>query len=440
MKGITRRTTLRYSIVVVALALVTLASGCFRGRGNKPEEDTGEIGLPVQVDLAVQEAMAETLTVTGTIKAEHEADVGAQVSAEVLEVTVREGDAVRKGDVLVRLDRRQTLSQVQQAAAAVAVSGAQLEAAKQRLAVLEQGARPEERAIARSRLEQAESALRTAEADLQRLAPLYEQGVISKQQLDSAQTAYDTAKANRDSARNSLELTEKGARKEELEAARKEVEAAAAALDQARGLLAQARDLDSKCTILSPLTGIVVSRLVEPGEVTNPGMGGALLTLADPSSVYFEATVPERVALNVRPGQRVEVTVQGDGDRAVDGKVERLVPVADPQSRDFLVRIDLSDGSETTKPGMFGRGAVVVRESPNAVVVPKDALVEREGKLLVFVVEHGKAKQRSVTAGLSDKERVEILSGIEPGETVVVVGAQGLEDGDPVQLRTNGDQ
>ncbi|MBN1459697.1 MAG: efflux RND transporter periplasmic adaptor subunit [Armatimonadetes bacterium] len=440
MKGIMLRRTRRYLMAVLALTLLPLAGGCFRGGESKSNETEGEIGVPVQVEVAVKETMAQTLTVTGTIKAEQVADVSAQVTAQVLEVTVREGDSVSKGEVLVRLDREQTLSQVQQAEAGVAAARAQLEAAKQRLEALEQGAREEERDIARSQLQQAESALRTAQADLERLAPLYEQGVISKQQLDSAQTAYDTAKANRDSALKSLELMEKGARQQELEAARKEVEAAAAGLEQAKGLLAQARDLDSKCTILSPLTGIVVTRMVEPGEITNPGMGGPLLTLADPSSVYFEATVPERVALKVRPEQRVEVTVQGNGDRAVDGRIERLVPVADPQSRDFLVRIGLRDGSKITKPGMFARGAVVVTESPDAVVVPKDALVEREGKLLAFVIVNDTAEQREVRVGLTDTERAEILSGIRAGETVVVVGAQGLQDGDPVQLRTNGGQ
>jgi RND family efflux transporter MFP subunit len=156
--------------------------------------------------------------------------------------------------------------------------------------------------------------------------------------------------------------------------------------------------------------------------------------------VYFEAAVPERVALKVSPGQRVEVTVQGNGDRAVQGEVERLVPIADPQSRDFLVRIALRDGSTVTKPGMFARGTVVVRESADAVVVPKDALVEREGTMLAFVVANDTAEQRDVTVGLTDTEKAEILSGIEPRETVIVVGAQGLQDGDPVQVRANGGQ
>jgi len=427
-------------MVGLALALGT-AAGCTRFGGKKNGNTNGpEAGMPVVVAAAEQGTMAQTVTVTGTIRAGREADIGAQISARVLEVKVREGDSVLAGQVLVTLDAAQAQSQVRQERAGSAAAAARLAAAKQRLDVLEAGARQEEKAIARSRLEQAESALRTAEADLERLRGLFEAGAISKQQLDGAQTGYDTARTNRDSARQSLELMEKGARPEEIEAGRKDVEAAAAGLDQAKGMLAEAEERLSYTVIRSPLTGVVYERHVEPGEITSTGGGDPLLRLADLSTVYYEATVPERVALKVEPGQRVDVIVQGNGDRSVEGEVERLVPVANPNSRDFLMRVNLVAAAGVTKPGMFARGAVIVEESAGVVVVPKDALVERGGKLLAFVVAEGKAEQREVTAGISDVERVEIVSGITAGEQVVVVGVQGLQDGDPVEVRENGGQ
>ncbi len=420
--------------VAFTMALLMVLSGCTRFGAKKAGPAETVRGVPVEVAPAVLETMAESVTVTGTIRATREANVGAQMSAQVLEVRVREGDQVSSGQVLITLDPAQAQSQARQAQAGVEAARARLEAAQRRLEVLELGARQEERAIARSRLEQAESALRTAQADLNRLRGLFEKGAVSRQQLDDAQVAYDTARTNRDSARQSLELTEKGARPEEIDAARKDVAAAAAGLDQAKGMLAETQERQGYTIIRSPLTGIVVERQVEPGEIVSPG-GDPLLRVADPSSIYYEAQVPERVALRVQPGQRVDVTVQGDGDRKVGGQVERLVPVANPSSRDFLVRINIVEGTELTKPGMFARGAVVVQETKEAVVVPKDALVEREGKLFAFVVAGGKAARREVKVGISDAERAQILEGIKPGESVVVVGAQGLKDGDPVELR-----
>jgi len=426
---------LRGVLAVSLVCVVATLGGCMRfGRKAQNGAQEEQKGIPVEVAPAEQGTMTETVTVTGTIKAARETGVSAQTSGRVLEVRVREGDSVTAGAVLIKLDEAEARSQVRQAEAGVQGARARREAAQRRLEVLEKGARPEERAIARNQLDQAESALRTAEADLRRLKGLFEQGAISKQQLDGAQTAYDTARAQRDTARKSLELTEQGPRPEEIEAARKDVEAAAAGLQQADAMLAEAQERLSYTVIRSPIGGVVYARDVEPGEIVSQG-GSMLLRIADASSVYYEATMPERVALRVRAGQRVDVMMQGDGDRKVQGTVERVVPVADPASRDFLVRIGIGTGAGLTNPGVFARGSVVVQESRGAVIIPKDALVEREGKFFAFVVVGGKAQRREVRTGVTDSERAEILSGIEAGESVVVVGAQGLKDGDVVLVR-----
>jgi len=424
--------------ILLALLLAgAMTAGCTRFATRKGAPTKGErAGVPVAAVPARLETMVERVVVTGTIRAQRQADVSAQIAARVLGVTVREGDAVAEGQILVTLDRSETESQTRQARAGVEAARARLEAARRQLEIMELGARSEELAIARSRLDQAESALRTAAADLARLQGLFQRGAVSRQQLDGAQMAYDTALTNRDSAKQSLELLQKGPRQEAIEAARKEVEAAAAGLDQAQAGLAQAQERLSYTVIRSPLAGVVCERNVDPGNIVMPGP--SLLRVADPSSVYFEARVPERAGLQVRQGQPVEVTVQGDGTYSVQGKVERLVPVADPASRDFLVRVSLTDDSRVSRPGMFARGAVIVQQRPNTVVVPKDAVVEREGKPFLFVVEAGKARQRPITVGLSDRANAEIRSGLRPGESVVTVGAEGLKDGDPVQIRQPG--
>lgn len=434
MTGITVTLRRRLRLAAGLLALAALVSGCTRF-GGEEEEAEEAAAVPVDVVQAALATMTQTLTVTGTIRAMRSADIAPQLSAEVREVKVREGDVVRAGQPLITLDRVHAESQARQARAGVEAARARLQAARSRLAVFEQGAREEERAIARSRLEQTRSALEQARADLERMRGLFEKGAVSRQQLDAAQVAYDTARTNRDSAQQSLELTEKGAREEEIDGARKEVDAAAAALEQVKAALAQAEQQLGYTVIRAPFDGVVHARNIEPGEIASPGGMAPLLRLADPSSVYFEARVPERVALRVRAGQRVQVIVQGNGDRPVEGHVERVVPVADPASREFLVRIDVEDGNSATKPGMFARGSVIVSEHPDAVVLPKEALIEREGRPTVFVVEAGKARARPVTVGITDATRAEIVSGVEPGEGVVVAGAGQLMDGAAVQTR-----
>jgi len=433
---------MRRALALALLLLAVAASGCGRsgGKGGTETDQAEEPRIPVAVTEAEVATMADHVTVTGTIRAQHQADISPQLSARVVEVTVREGDAVRQGQILIKLDPTQAESTVLQARAGRDAAAAHLSAARSRLQILEQGAREEERAIARSRLEQAEAALRTAEADRDRLRGLFDQGAVSKQQLDAAQMGYDTARTNHDSARQALDLTEKGARPEEIDAARKDVQAGAAALAQMEAALAAANEMLSYTVVRSPFNGVVYQRSVDPGEIVSTMGGPPLLRLADLSSVYYEATVPERAALKVEAGQRVDVVVQGNGDRAVDGSVERLVPVADPMSRDFLVRISIANGTAATKPGMFARGAVIVHEKTDVVVIPKAAIIEREGKPVVFVVEDDTVQSRHVVVGLTDRTHAEIVGGVDAWEKVVVAGAEGLRDGSLVQVRETGGQ
>lgn len=423
-----------------ALALAVLAAAvCGCGRGNprgaaagKPNEP---VGVPVQVAAAQAGAMVEEVPVTGTVRALRAADIQAQVSGRVLAVSVREGDSVAANQVLITLSQTELQSQVEQAQAGVSAAAARLSASRRRLEIVEKGAREEERAMALSRLQQAEAVLRQAQADRERMRRLHQEGAVSRQQLDAAQTAYDTALANRDSARDALALTEKGARAEERDAARQEVRAAQAELSRAQGALAQVKELLSHTVIRSPISGVVYQRDIEPGEIASPA-GPPLLRIADPGSVYLEAVVSERLASRVSAGQKVTVSLTSA--RTLQGSVQRLVPVADPTSRDFVVRIGLPDADSALRPGMFAQARIRVEEHPNAVIVPKDALVDRAGKTVLFVVREGKAAERTVQVGLLDRTRAEIRSGLTPGESVVVIGAQGLKDGDAVQTVPSG--
>jgi multidrug efflux pump subunit AcrA (membrane-fusion protein) len=418
------------------LIAAVIILGCARApRNDSTSKQQEPTGVPVQTVSTQLGTMVEEVPVTGTISALRKADITAQISGRVLEVKVRDGDSVRAGDVVVSLDKAELASQVNQARAGVVAAQARLEAARKRYEVVRLGARSEERAMAASRLEQAEAALRQAAADQDRMRKLFQQGAVSKQQVEAADTAYDTARTNRDSARDSLKLTEIGPRPEEIEAARQDVQAAQAGLDQAQSALAQVQELLGYTTIRSPVTGVVYERNVEPGEIASSGGGGKpLLRVADLSSLYLEATVPERLAHQVHADQRVKVSLQSLGGRSLEGRVQRLVPVADPTSRDFLVRVTIADPQVALRPGVFAQARILVRERRGVVVVPKEALVSRGGRLEVFLVQQGKAVERPVEVGVTDRTQAEILSGVKPGDSVVVVGAQALKNGDLVRV------
>jgi len=433
--------SMRQGVSLALVALTTIVAGCGRlpNRNSNPQKQEAT-GVPVQVAPVEAGTMVEQLAATGTISALRKADVQPQILGRVVSVGVREGDSVRAGQVVVTLDRTELESQVAQAKAGVAAAQARLGAARKRAEILRLGARAEERSMALSRLEQAEAGLRQALADRDRMRTLYQQGAVSKQQLDAAETGYDTARTNRDAARDALALTEKGARPEEIEAADKEVQVAAAGLTQAQSGLAQVEELLSHTVVRSPVSGIVYERNIEPGEIASLVGGPPLLRVADLQSLYLEATVPERLAHQVEAGQRVIVAVRTGGNSTVEGRVQRLVPVADPSRRDFVVWVVLTNSNPDLRPGVFAEAKIIVAEHRGAVMVPKDALVTRGDRTVVFVARAGKVSERSVRVGLVDRTHAEILSGISPGEPVVVVGAQALKDGDRVQVGAAGGQ
>jgi HlyD family secretion protein len=431
------------------LAALLLAAALVAGCGKKAkEEKKTQPAVPVALATVSVGSMVESVPVTGTLRALNEAALRPQISARVTNVAVREGDAVTQGQVVVTLDQTDFLNQVRQAQAALdtaqAAQGAaraQWQAATRRLQVLQAGARNEERAMARSRLEQAESALKQADANLARRKKLFAAGAISREDLDASQTADDAARTTRDSVQQSLELTLSGPRPEEIQAsqsevaaARKQIESAQASVQQAKAGLSRAQEVLGYTVVRAPLSGVVWERKIEPGEIASPS-GDPMLRVADLSSVYLEATVSGRLASQVQAGQSVHLTFRGEGSSRYEGTVLKLVPVADPLSRDFIARITIPKLANLTRPGLYAEGQIVVKQRQSVPIVPKEGVVERNGRSAVFVIEGDAAKERRVEVGVTDAARAEILSGLRAGERVVVSGAQNLQDGAKVTVQ-----
>ncbi|NIM66575.1 MAG: efflux RND transporter periplasmic adaptor subunit [Armatimonadetes bacterium] len=405
----------RASIALAIFGLLT-AQGCSQRNTEVADEPEG---LPVEVTVAEVTEMTKEVIVTGTVRTIQDASVVATFSDRVVEVTVREGDSVKKGQVLIRLDDTRARSVFQQNQAA-------LTAAEKRLAILKAGARTEERAVAKNAVTAAKSSLDKAALDLERLEGLYEEGAAPKEQVDSARTYYDVTKSQYESALEQYNLMEAGARTEEIEAAAAAVEQAKAARDYAEN------DLEN--TILrSPISGVVYFRNINVGDV--PGMGGdPLMRIAALEQVYLEASVPEKNFAVLAVDQQVSISADALPGKTFEGRVERLVPVAEHQSREFMARIAVENTGLQLRPGMFARGSVLLEKHAEAVVVPKEAMVEQNGKKTVFVVQSNRAEPREVTIGLENAAQIEILSGIAAGDKVITSGQEGLKSGQLVTV------
>jgi RND family efflux transporter MFP subunit len=214
----------------------------------------------------------------------------------------------------------------------------------------------------------------------------------------------------------------------ELDQARWQHETAAGAVAQAEGALATARSYQSYASIPAPFDGHVVDRMCEIGDLSAPGR--PLMTVEDASHLRLHVTLSERETTAAVPGALVRVRVPALGDRDFEGRVAEVVPAVDPVTRSFTVKIDVQPDS-TLRSGLYAQTRFEA-EPRRVLRLPAATLVQRGGLTGVLVAEDGRATFRIVTVAQGDGEQPEILSGLAPGEQVIVPGRAPLAEGTPV--------
>ena len=274
--------------------------------------------------------------------------------------------------------------------------------------------------------EQREGGVKTARAALD----------SAKQQLSIARTGgrLESVAASQSSvARARAALRQAQANRQQVDVRRDDIRAARAAIAQSQAALAFARQQVANAAIRSPIEGVISARLTEPGQEAAPGQ--PVMRIVALGNVFFEAQVPETDIRSIRTGFSVPVRVDAFPTRTFTGRVARLYPTANTQSRNFIVRVNLPNEGNLLRPGMFARGEAVA-ESRTGVVVSKDALVSRAGKLHVFIAgQNNKAELRPVQVGIQTRETAEIRTGVRAGERIIVTGQDALADGAAITVQ-----
>lgn len=375
------------------------------------------------------------LSASGYVVAAHKIAVGAKVMGRVAWIGVEKGDRVERGQLLVRLEDAEYQAQVGQARANVAAAQAKLDQ-------LRAGSRPQEKGQGRAAVAQAEATLRNAEREHARLVSLFESGVTSRAELDRAAAQLDVARAQLESARQSSELTEIGPRAEEVRGAEAAVLQAKAALDYALTQLESTR-------ITAPVTGTILERIVETGEMVTPsafGESGArtsVVSLADLGDLQVELDISQTDFARLSMGQRAEIIPEAYPSLRYGGFIEEIAPEANRAKATVQVKVKVESPDAQLRPEMNARvnflAAAEPRAEPSsngatAVLIPQSAVVRRDGGDFVFVIKNGTVEMRSVRVGETAGEDVAILDGITRGDRVVVRGAEALDDGDRVEV------
>jgi multidrug efflux pump subunit AcrA (membrane-fusion protein) len=410
--------------VVLALTILVclqLLAGCGENSSadSKPPDPVREvIAVPVRTG-----DLAKILSLTGTLIAAQDVKITSKIPGRVENVPVEEGTPVKRGDVLIELEQKELALAVAQAEATVA-------AAQAGLAKVLAGTRKEKIDQAQAALAQAKANADICKITFERMKKLLKDKTISKTKYDEAKAHYDSSLAQYKSAQAQLEMAKTGATKEDIEIARAQV-------GQARAALATARRQLQNATITSPIDGIIAHKNVEPGEVVSPPVmpGKALLDIVDMSRLKTTVKISETRVKIIRLGQEAIISLDGFPDEIFPGKVTRISPVVDAKSRTFKAEVLIPNPDNRLKPGMFARVQLILTKRTDVLKIPIEAITEgKEGKV-VFLAVNGTAKAQTVTLGISDEFDTEVISGLNPGDQVIIEGNLGLEHGDKIVIR-----
>ncbi len=410
----------------------------------------------VTVAKVKQQALLESkVTASGEVRPVKFYNLTAEVSGRITNLYVREGDAVKKGQELIKVDPTQLAEQVAGSAANVTATIADVSSSQSAVNTAENNVFTAEASLnsARADLDRAKADVSLAEATLKRNQALLESGVVSRATYDQVETTYRTAIASLNAAKARVEQleTQVADAKIRVKAAQANLKGSQARVDQTRAGLRSNQDLLYKTTRFSPIDGVVSSLPIKEGEFALANFSSTpLMVIADMSDVNVEIKVDETDIANVRVGQKAKVKVDALGELEIDGEVTEVGSSAitrsgqtiaqtsgSQEAKDFKVVVRLLPTNETRdklRPGMSATAVVTTDRRENAVVVPLQALVLQEvpvegdqntnaGKPKevqgVFLLEGTKTKFVAVETGITGDTDIEVLSGVKADDEIV---------------------
>jgi len=371
---------IKVTIVLLSVMLTGLWS-C--SQNSASQEQTQEEQIPVEVIPVERGTIQRTLNLYGDVQAKQQVRVFSKISDRITRLQVDMGDRVQKGDLLAVVENSTLRSRVDQMEA---------------------------------NLEQAQSQLENLKREYQRLQELYAEDAVSQQQFDQTRT--------------------------QLESTRAQVRSLEASLRQVRTQL-------DESYLRSPIDGIIGDRFLDQGDMITPQ--SPVVTVVQMDTIEVVVNVIERYTPEITIGLPVEITVNALPDTVFRGYVNKVSPVVDPMARMITVEVEIPNAGRVLRPGMFAEVSIILDSHENVLTVPKYAVLHQT-KLQrtasgrrdvirnyhVFTIQDGRARMRSITTGIEDPSEMEVLSGLNEGDSLVIQGHNALEDSTKVNVVTMG--
>lgn len=413
----------RWKFLAILIVVVVIGLLWFILSKRKPAGEEAEaLVVSVKVAKAERGSIASEVTALGTIFARKEATVASKIAGQIKQMALLRNKPASEGDVLVNLEARDIQAQRNEASAA-------LEEARTNLRSVTGGAIPQTAAQDEKGLRDARANVENARALYERRQRLFEQGGISKKDVEAAQLSLTTAE-------NDLKLAEATQRLHAATTSPGDRRVAEARVKQAEDRLAALDTQLSYATIRAPFSGVVTEQFQFQGEFAQPG--GKLFTIADTTEVIVKAPIADTVAAQLKTGEPAKVLPQDLPGEELVGVISLVSRASDPQSRTVEVWVNLKNDGGRLRANSAAKIVVSTRSATDVVVVPASAVTLEatntdEGTVMV-VDENSIAHETKVTIGIRTNEKMEIKTGLNGGETIVVEGNYALPDEAKVEI------
>jgi HlyD family secretion protein len=418
--------------LVVLLGVIALAYRLLSS--DAPEVEV----VRAAAETTGNDAGGTVLSATGYIVAHHTINVNSKVTGRLEWIGVEKGDKVKEGQVLVRLEDQEFRASYEQARGA-------LENAHAYLDELQHGSRPEEIQQAQHNLDEARATLVNDKLTLDRTKELASGGVVSRQALDDATAKFESDQQRVNSLERASQLMKIGPRAEEIARAQ-------GAVLQAQGQLDYAKSQLDATVIRAPVTGTILDRTAEKGELITAqfasaaagGPQGSVVSLADLNDLQVELDIAQADFARLGPAQKAIVTTDAYPDKEYSGVIAQISPEANRQKATVQVKVQVLNPDKypniQLRPEMNATVKFLANEAPkntkepSGVYVPSTAIRDRDGKKIVFLAYNGKAVSREVHI-VGQRSDGALVDGLVGGESVITTAPATLKDGDKIKIK-----
>src|SRR5579863_2716112 len=403
-----------------AVILLVMLAGCGKSKSEAPE---AEAPTPVEVDDVTRGPIDLIVNADAVLYPVNQANVTSKISAPVRRVLVNRGDHVKAGQLLAELESRDLSASAEE-------SKNQLDQAQAAYQTVTGATVPEDRTKAEADVQTAAQTLEAAKKLYDNRVDLQKQGALAQKLVDDARVAMVQAQSQLDTAQRHLQSVRQVTSSEQQKSAQAQVNAAKAHYDSTAIQVAYAE-------IRSPINGIVADRPLYPGDTAVAG--APIVSIVDISLVVARDNIPVKDAAAVHVGRPATITGRGG---VLPGKVTVVSPAVDPNTTTIKVWVQADNPEQKMKPGGTVRVSIRADLIQDTLLAPTAALLNSDegGEKVMVVDKDSKARERRVTVGIREGNRVQILGGVNEGDKVITSGGLGLDDKAKVTIKSEEDE